>query len=295
MTIPTDHLWVTHCNERLSDYAASLAGPSKRLNEAMAYVLQSGGKRLRALLVYLIGEHFQVPSNTLDPIALAIECVHAFSLVHDDLPAMDDDDWRRHQPTCHKAFDEATAILCGDALLSEAFTLLATSSCKPSAIVLMIQQLSLAIGVNGLCGGQSLDMQATADKTSTEDMAVIHAHKTGALFAAACELPYLASDKTDSNTQHHLRELGYAIGHCLQISDDMLDLSANQEELGKTPGKDNQQNKASYSNLLSFSECAKHCNQWQAQANTLLEALNMQSPALHDVVAYLCNRANREN
>jgi len=279
-----------HVNKRLSSYVNSLSGPATTLNDSMRYVINAGGKRLRANLVYLIGEHYQLPNDALDPIAMAVECVHAFSLVHDDLPAMDDDDYRRHQPSCHKAFDEATAILCGDALLSESFLLLTQCNTDPNAIIRMTQQLAHAVGPNGLCAGQSLDMESDSSFNQGDLLLRIQTHKTGALFSASCELPYLASGKNNSITRTQLQELGVAIGHCLQISDDILDVTATEHTLGKTIGKDKEQNKLCYTNLFSITECKNHLDKWHKTALSLLDSLHIKSSPLVDLLHFLQDR-----
>ena len=250
---------------------------------------------MRASLAYLIGDHFQLSNDIIDPVAMAVECVHAFSLVHDDLPAMDNDDWRRHQPSCHKAFDDATAILCGDALLSESFLLLTQCQTSPQAIVTMTQQLAHAVGPHGLCAGQSLDMDHDANTKHLATLLTIQAYKTGSLFSASCELPYLASKENNPSTRKHLRQLGVAIGHCLQISDDILDVTATEKTLGKTVGKDSEQNKLCYTNLYTLDECMEHLSRWHKDALSTLDSLNIKSNALTGLLHFLYVRANPSN
>jgi len=205
----------------------------------MHYAVCNGGKRTRAKLCYLIGTGLGLPPETIDPIAMAIECLHAYTLVHDDLPAMDDDDWRRHKPSCHKAFDEATAILAGDALQAHAFQLLCAGN-----DIQQIRFFTETVGAAGLCSGQSLDMTHESG-CDTDTIAKIHRLKTGVLLGAACRLPGIAAKRSEKELDQ-LQTLGETLGLLLQINDDLIDYDA---DTGKSAGKDQEQNKASLSNL----------------------------------------------
>ena len=197
----------------------------ERLHQAMHYVMHNGGKRIRPLLVYAAGEAFSAPLSQLDTPAIAIECVHTYSLIHDDLPAMDNDDYRRGQPSCHRYFDEAIAILAGDTLQSLAFELLSQNSAElPMAKQLqMIQQLASAIGSHGMAGGQALDLQFAGNDIEAEQLLAIHQRKTGALIKASIMLGALASPDWDPCHTPSLTQLGHNLGLAFQIQDDLFD------------------------------------------------------------------------
>jgi farnesyl diphosphate synthase len=253
--------------------------PEGRLSTAMRYAL-NGGKRLRAQLVYATGAVLDTPSPVylaaLDAAAVAIELIHAYSLVHDDLPAMDNDDLRRGQPTVHKAFDEATAILVGDALQSLAFEVLSHSGAAPGFCLHQIQVLSKA--ASAMCGGQMLDMQAEQQQLALPDLQQLHWLKTGALihasFALAGELP--------PNLDRAARLLGLAY----QIQDDILDATQSTDTLGKTAGKDAQAQKSTFVSVLGLAVAQQHCTALFAECLDLLEG----APALHALVGKIGGR-----
>jgi geranylgeranyl pyrophosphate synthase len=236
--------WVNRINQKLDQALSDLDCPCPRLAEAMHYAVCNGGKRTRATLTYLIGTGLELAAESIDPIAMAIECLHAYTLVHDDLPAMDDDDWRRHQPSCHKAFDEATAILAGDALQTYAFELLSTGSSENK--LQQITYFSQVVGATGLCAGQSLDMTHTADSCELETTYRIHHLKTGVLLGACCRLPGIAAGLHIKDLDQ-LQAFGEALGLLLQINDDLID---SHGDTGKSTGKDHAQNKASIGTQL---------------------------------------------
>ena len=225
------------------------------LHAAMRYAVLGDGKRLRPLLVYAAGAALGLPPSTgadpLDHAAAAIELIHAYSLVHDDLPAMDDDALRRGRPTVHVAFDEATAILVGDALQSEAFGLLADAPAPPSAVVAALATLARAAGSHGMCGGQAIDMAMTGQRQSIDDLATMHRLKTGALIEAAVVMGGLLRG-ADSDALAALRRIGTLLGLGFQIKDDLLDAEADSATLGKTAGKDEAQGKSTYVTLLGL-------------------------------------------
>ena len=246
-----------------------------RLHAAMRHAVLLGGKRMRPLLVYAAGHACTASAESLDAPAAAIELIHAYSLVHDDLPAMDDDALRRGQPTVHVAFDEATAILAGDALQALAFAVLADSPLPPLRLVAMLRELAVASGANGMCGGQAFDLAATGKKwgqghlsdlepgpiehsspTSAPDpisslasLEHLHALKTGALLRAAVRLGALAAD-ADTDTRARLDRFADALGLAFQIRDDLLDIEGDSATLGKTAGKDAIQDKATFPALI---------------------------------------------
>jgi geranylgeranyl pyrophosphate synthase len=278
---------------RLDDVALMVA-PS--LAEAMRYAVLLGGKRLRPALVYASYLAFAKNWEVVDQAAMAIELMHAYSLVHDDLPAMDNDLLRRGQPTCHIAFDHATAILAGDALQSLAFEVLAESNLSAAKIVKMMTILAQASGAQGMVGGQALDLAATGQLQSmatesplmiAEQLARIHRHKTGCLIAASVTLGSLAArDDQDAATQQALLDFGYAVGLGFQIQDDILDITGSTEVLGKTVGSDQTLEKLTYPALLGI-EGAKQLAQYQLQ--TAQDALLRVAQADTSLLKMLAN------
>lgn len=231
----------------------SLPNSNSQLHRAMHYVTCSGGKHLRPLLVYASGMSFDALDTHLDPVAVAVELIHCYSLVHDDLPAMDNDDMRRGKLSCHKAFDEATAILVGDALQALAFDVLSHAIGIPNHIQI-IQILSKAAGAVGMVAGQSLDMLASQHKTHITELTHIHQLKTGALFRAAIQIGALASGHCNQHQLAQLGQLAHHFGLAFQIRDDILDVESNSATLGKTTGKDAHQSKATYASLIGPQE-----------------------------------------
>ena len=212
-----------------------------RLKEAMRHALLVGGKRMRPLLVQVIGNTLDVPKGDQMAISMAIECVHAYSLVHDDLPAMDDDDLRRGQPTCHIAFDEATAILAGDALQALAFSTLADAPLSDFATNKrgeLLSVLARAAGYRGMCGGQAIDLTSTGEEISLEQLKRLHNLKTGALLRACVEMVSIVSPELDSDSKANLLAYADDIGLAFQVQDDILDVEGNSEQLGKPAGSD---------------------------------------------------------
>ena len=226
------------------------------LHAAMRYAVLGDGKRLRPLLVYAAGAALGAPpdpavEDALDHAAVAIEWVHAYSLVHDDLPAMDDDALRRGRPTVHIAFDEATAVLVGDALQSAAFAVLAEAPAPPRAVLTALRELARAAGSRGMCGGQAIDMAMTGQAQSLDALATMHRMKTGALIEAAVVMGGRLRGADDS-TIDALRRIGALLGLGFQIKDDLLDAEADSATLGKTAGKDEAQGKSTYVTLLGL-------------------------------------------
>ncbi|GGK07189.1 farnesyl diphosphate synthase [Luteimonas terricola] len=245
--------WRRRIDEVLETALADHPAAERRLGEAMRHAVLLGGKRMRPLLVYAAGTAFGADESALDAPAAAIELIHAYSLVHDDLPAMDDDALRRGQPTVHVAFDEATAILAGDALQSLAFATLADAACGDSARVAMLRELASAAGAHGMCGGQALDLAATGRSASSDIDALerLHALKTGALIRAAVRMGAIAADATDDD-RVRLDAYADALGLAFQIRDDLLDVEGESATLGKTAGKDAAQDKATFPALIGI-------------------------------------------
>jgi len=243
-----------------SQLDASLPSPSdapRGLHQAMRYAVLGGGKRMRPLLVYAGGRIFGADENALDAPAMAVELIHAYSLVHDDLPAMDDDALRRGRPTTHIAFDEATAILAGDALQTRAFGLIADAPLPASLRVACLQTLTHASGAAGMCGGQALDIDATGHQQPLQDLERMHALKTGALIRAAVRMGALCGQAPAADLAT-LDTVASALGLAFQVRDDILDVEASSEQLGKTAGKDEAQAKSTFPALLGMDGAKAH-------------------------------------
>jgi farnesyl diphosphate synthase len=244
--------WRTRVDAALD---AALPDPThspQRLHAAMRHAVLLGGKRMRPLLVYATGTAFGAETASLDAPAAAVELIHAYSLVHDDLPAMDDDALRRGQPTVHVAFDDATAILAGDALQALAFEKLASATLSADVRVAMLAELATASGVRGMCGGQALDIDATGGAAIDLDaLQRLHAMKTGALLRASVRLGAIAA-AVDDATRKRLDTFADALGLAFQVRDDLLDVEGDSASLGKTAGKDAAQQKATFPALLGL-------------------------------------------
>lgn len=263
------------------------------LNEAMHYAVMLGGKRVRPFLVYAVGELLGASLNDLDAPAAAIECIHAYSLVHDDLPAMDNDTLRRGQPTCHVAFDEATAILAGDALQSLAFEMLADhpyEEVSAPRVVRMLQVLASASGDRGMCGGQALDLQATGSHVELDALENIHQHKTGALIRAAVNLGILTAPESDAATQQQLQNWASIIGLAFQVQDDILDVVGTTSGLGKTQGSDAEQGKATYPGLMGLDNARQYLAELHEKALQALHSIPYNSQLLEAFTDYLITR-----
>lgn len=229
------------------------------IHEAMRYSTLAGGKRLRGAFVIAVADILGTDGERVLPAAAALEMIHTYSLIHDDLPAMDDDDYRRGKPTCHKVYGEAVAILAGDALLTLAFGTLSQLSQKgfePGVVLRVIQEVGKAAGSQGLIGGQAVDLDSEGVKVSKETLEYIHNHKTGALFSASVRCGALLSGAGDEELQA-LSEYAKGFGLAFQITDDLLDLTGDQELLGKKPGSDLAKNKATFPGILGIGEAIK--------------------------------------
>ena len=251
-----------------------------RLSEAMRYSALGGGKRFRALLVYGAGLYLNAPLNKLDIVSSAIECVHAYSLIHDDLPAMDDDDLRRGQATCHIKYDDATAILAGDGLLSFAFDLInhPNAPFSDKQCRLISHQLAFSSGPTGMVGGQMLDIEATGNNSITiEELENIHRRKTGALINSATLCGAYCSDNIDIETLEHLSNYANSIGLAFQVIDDILDIESTTQELGKPSGADINLQKATYPALIGLTESKQLADKLYQQAMESLSAISDNS------------------
>ncbi|KZN62330.1 geranyltranstransferase [Pseudoalteromonas luteoviolacea CPMOR-1] len=259
---------------------------------AALYSISNGGKRLRPFLVYVTGEMLGADIKDLHIAAAAVECIHSYSLVHDDLPAMDDDDLRRGKPTCHIAFDEAQAILAGDSLQTLAFEFLASHQFKVPAIqqVAMIKSLAKASGLQGMVGGQALDIAATDKQTSIQALEHIHRLKTGALLNCAIELGALCAPNITDLTRSQLKDFGLAIGLAFQVQDDILDIEGDTNTLGKPQGSDLEHNKSTYPALLGMQGAKEKAQMLIDQALTALESIDADTRLLAQLAKYIIAR-----
>ncbi|MFZ1872858.1 MAG: (2E,6E)-farnesyl diphosphate synthase [Chania sp.] len=282
----------------LLDYIAPLPFNSGKMVEAMRHGALLGGKRLRPFLVYATGQMFGLSLNNLDAPAAAVECIHAYSLIHDDLPAMDDDDLRRGQPTCHVKFGEANAILAGDALQTLAFSILADADMPDVAIrdrLAMISELATASGVAGMCGGQSLDLEAEGQHVDLAALEQIHRHKTGALIRAAVRLGALAAGEPGRAALPQLDRYAAAIGLAFQVQDDILDVVGETEKIGKRQGADQQHGKSTYPALLGLDSARAKAWDLYQEALAALESLAAQSyntAPLRALASFIIERDN---
>ena len=251
----------------------------QRLHAAMRHATLGGGKRIRPLLVYAAGSLFGTDERWLDAPATAVEMIHAYSLVHDDLPAMDDDALRRGKPTVHVAFDEATAILAGDALQAQAFSLLAEAPVSAELRVAWLRSLASAAGVAGMCGGQALDVDATGQLQSLAQLERMHALKTGALIRASVRMGALAGT-VDEGTLQVLDGFAQALGLAFQVRDDILDVESSSEQLGKTAGKDVAQAKSTYPALLGMDGAKAKLKQLDSLMQDTLSPFGQRATAL---------------
>lgn len=262
--------------------------PAPRLEAAMRHALLVGGKRLRPLLVYLAGRSLGASDEALDAPAAAVELIHAYSLVHDDLPAMDDDDLRRGQPTVHRAFDEATAILAGDALQSLAFEVLARAA--HPRLPALILTLAVAAGRDGMVGGQALDLAAVGGHPDVEALATMHAHKTGALICAAVRMGALTAVPEQDPRVAALDRYAEALGLAFQIHDDVLDVIGDTQTLGKASGADAARDKPTYPALLGLEGARRRAQELTDEALAALAPLGEAGDPLAQLARYMIER-----
>ncbi len=265
----------------------------KRLHDAMRYSTLDGGKRMRPMLTYATGKALGLSEDILDGPACAVEMIHVYSLIHDDLPAMDDDDLRRGKPTSHIAYDEATAILTGDALQALAFELLANdSSIKVSAEsrLKMITTLTKASGSQGMVGGQAIDLESVGTQLSLPELENMHIHKTGALIRASVNLAAIAKTDLDLAVAKKLDHYAKCIGLSFQVKDDILDEESDTATLGKTQGKDQDNNKPTYPALLGLSGAKEKAQELHEQAIESLSGFGPEADLLRDLSLYIIQR-----
>lgn len=267
-------------NQALTNSLPSTEQEPKRLHSAMRYAVLNGGKRIRPLLVYAVGETFGANPKQLDIPACAVEFIHSFSLIHDDLPAMDDDNFRRGRLACHKAFDEAIAILAGDSLANLAFKILSRPNDKDNNRLKMISVLSEANSSFGMGGGQALDLACENKKITVEELENMHILKTGALIRASVKLGVLAAGSATTQQMENLDQYAKTMGLAFQIQDDILDAG------------DSASNKTNYVSLLGMAESQKKLAELQTEILQYLQALNIDCPLIIDLTRHIMQRKN---
>ena len=262
--------------------------PPRRLHEAMRYAVLNGGKRIRAILVIATGEALRADPEGLEPPACAVELIHAYSLVHDDLPSMDDDDLRRGVPACHRAFDEGTAVLAGDALQALAYEMLACTQ-GPDAQEL-VRVLAQASGSRGMAGGQAVDLQSQGRTLTLEQLESMHQLKTGALIRASVRLGALSAGVRDPEMFDRLDAYARCVGLAFQIRDDVLDIESETETLGKKAGADLELGKATYPALLGLEASRARARELHASAARSLAPFGREADLLRDISGFVVNR-----
>ena len=296
----SDHLeacW-QRWRERLEAYLDRLLpaakAPPEKLHAAMRYAAIGAGKRYRAALVYATGTSLGASEESLDGAAGAIELIHAFSLIHDDLPAMDDDDLRRGKPTCHKAFDEATAILAGDALQTLAFEAMAAEpvpQIAPARRLQMLEVLARTVGSQGLAGGQAIDLDLVSKTATCETLATMHNMKTGALILAAVQLGALTATDDPESLQHLVR-YAQPLGLAFQVVDDILDSTSDTATLGKTAGADRALDKPTFFSVLGEDAARQYAEEQGRQAIAALETVTFDTSLLEALAQFTLRRSH---
>ena len=285
--------WQQRTDQALQKYLPSETTIPQPLHKAMRYAVLNGGKRIRPLLAYATGHALDVNVEKIDAAACAVELIHAYSLVHDDLPAMDDDDLRRGKPTCHKAFGEAEAILAGDALQSLAFHLLAhclADDIPTQQQLQMVEVLATASGSRGMAGGQSIDLNAVGKTLNIAELENMHIHKTGALIRASVKLGALCSANVNKDVLKKLDHFAKCIGLAFQIRDDILDVEGDTETLGKPQGSDIARNKPTYPALLGINEARQMADELYQEALDSLADFGDNAIPLQMLSSYIIQR-----
>ncbi len=285
--------WMSVHQQRVGSALTSrlqISSDAQMLVKAMQYATLDGGKRLRALLVYAAGEALHSNPDGLDAAACAVEMIHAYSLIHDDMPMMDDDDLRRGRPSCHKAFDEATALLAGDALQTHAFLSLSDNALSAEQQIAMVKTLAKASGVGGMAGGQAIDLQSVGKTLNLSALENMHQLKTGALIRASVQLGALASAQTTERDLQALDQYAKAIGLAFQVQDDVLDVVADTQTLGKQQGADIARDKPTYPALLGLETAQQKARDLVDQALSSLQQLSGPTQALSGLASFVVQR-----
>ena len=288
---------IAHYTARVTDALDAALPPAteepRRLHDAMRYAVFNGGKRVRPLLVYATGECLGLREELLDSPAAAIELIHAFSLVHDDLPAMDDDDIRRGKPTLHRQFDEATAILAADALQPLAFSVLAdVRDVAAQTRVRLIKLVADAVGSIGMTGGQSMDLAAEGQSLSADEIEHMYSLKTGALIHASVVSASLLADGLDDDRASAIDAFGRTIGIAFQIKDDILDVEGETEVIGKQSGADLRLGKATYPGLVGIDDARARCDSLLRTALEQLDDFGDDAESLRRLARFIVERGN---
>lgn len=294
-SLPSLDVYQTRINTFLNEKIDQLPVNDPKLLAAMRYGLLIGGKRMRPYLAYITGDALGVALSDVDGIAASLECIHAYSLLHDDLPAMDDDDLRRGQPTCHKAFDESTAILAGDSLQTLAFDILANHPFSENIQhkqIKLIQRLVQASGYQGMCGGQALDLAATNQQISLAALEQLHSLKTGALLQASVLMVADCVEYITIEQQNSLANFAKFVGLAYQVRDDIIDITSTDDELGKPSGSDVAANKSTYPALLGLAGAQKKADELFAQSLQALATLPYNTRNLEKFATFIINRTH---
>jgi farnesyl diphosphate synthase len=274
----------------LNQYLPSTQTVPENLHEAMAYAVLDGGKRVRPLLVFAAGKLFDAPQELLSRAACAVEMIHAYSLVHDDMPCMDDDALRRGKPTVHKQYNEATALLVGDALQAQAFLVLSNAKANADHILPMLQLLAQASGSIGMCGGQAIDLASIGQALTLSELEQMHRLKTGALLRSSVLLGAMSGKQLSTDEIKALDSYSSAIGLAFQVVDDVLDATADSATLGKTAGKDAADNKPTYVSLLGLDASRQLAGQLCSDAHQALSQFGESAQHLHDLADLIVQR-----
>ncbi|MCB1663272.1 MAG: (2E,6E)-farnesyl diphosphate synthase [Pseudomonadales bacterium] len=289
--------FIRQCQERsnqlLEKCLPPAEGDASRLYQAMRYSVLNGGKRLRPALVYATVVALRSPIEQGDAAACAVELTHSYSLIHDDLPAMDDDDLRRGQPTCHVAYDEATAILAGDALQVLAFEVIADDSSHSISDVnklRMLKALAQSTGYNGMVAGQAIDLYSVGKPLSLEQLKHMHNCKTGALIKACVTLGALATNQATQEQLQAFETFAICIGLAFQIKDDILDVEGDTQTLGKSQGADLALNKPTYTSILGLEQAKREANEQHQNAIRALSIFGPEADALRELATYIIER-----
>jgi len=295
MTTALDDLLQSYTEQvdaQLEQIIPKATGPASQLYKAMRYSVFNGGKRVRPALCFAAAEAVASSDLNTAKVAASLEMIHAYSLIHDDLPAMDDDNLRRGVPTCHIQFDEATAILAGDALQSLAFKQLTELTDLPASTNLkLIAILSDLAGCNGMVSGQAVDLASTGRQLSADELNYMHNHKTGALIEASVVMGALATDNATEEQVEALRQFARSIGLAFQIQDDILDVESSTEKLGKSQGSDSANNKATYTSILGVERARTEASQLYAQSIDALSLFADRAESLRALAKFIVHRS----
>ncbi len=289
-------IWVRSHQSRFEDQLKQLLPQPdiapQRLHAAMRYSVLGGGKRVRPLLAFAAGDLVGADVRRTDIVAAAVELIHAYSLVHDDMPCMDDDELRRGKPTCHVEYDEATALLVGDSLQSLAFQLLAEHqlSDDPAQQLAMVKLLAMASGSRGMAGGQAIDLMSVGNRLSIPELEFMHIHKTGALIRAAVLLGAKCGDALGETELSKLDRYGKCVGLAFQVVDDVLDSEADTQTLGKTAGKDAEQDKPTYVTLLGVQAAKRMAAELHQEALEVLDVFGEPARRLRELADFILLR-----